>query len=482
MSVHLSESLLNNRHETPQEQAGYPGRSRPRRKGSWASPKHIQMFIHGGESSIVTEQGEYNVYRRVPRFVKYYLNWTRDTFPTIIRLPWTSLILLFVGVEMLTIAVFAAILRALDGSHERECVTNASTYMDFFYFVVHTFFTIGFGSMSPVCGWSNLMVLIISLFSMFQTATFTGIFFAKFSLDPRRSFACAFTTKLVGMPPGGFDEEAQRDEMVRLNFRFVNVFHRRYFKVSCRLYLVEHRMNSVTEEWLSPTVEELKYFDTSAPLEFMSLPIEVCFYVPFSRLVRHQPGMLSPMLSPRSVPEESEFPPQRSLHSQQWIRHVSREYKSHSKALSDPPTPRTLSIQRDADLPIQSTYEIVAMLVYTDSSTGCEIAVRKSWPLANTVWLSPSEPYVKWKNIIHRDANADKYLVDVTGLDLIDNRPDSLLPPIQEEAASPFAASSSYSDVAFQLINAMTVPSQGGHVRRARVGELFPSPLPEERV
>lgn len=482
MSLNLGESLLGSKVGTPRSsisQPGNPGARVSRGRIPKASTRHIQMFLHGGESSIVTEQGDYNIHRMVPRFVKYYLNWTRDTFPSIVRLSWGSLMLLFVSVKLITIAVFAAIMRSMDGLHGEECVTNASSYMDFFYFVVHTIFTIGYGSMSPVCHWSNLMVTIISFFGMFQTATFTGIFFAKFSMDPRRNFACAFTTKLVGIPPAAPEEISGGDDMVRLNFRFVNVFHRRYFKVSCRLYLIEHRMNAVTEQWLPPIVEELKYFDTSAPMEFMSLPIEVCLYIPFNRLVRQQP---SPLASPMISPQRLEDKQKRHGHSSQWIRHYSRDFKNY-RSESDSPTPRLHSTMRDVDVPVNSEFEVMCMLVFTDATTGCEIAVRKSWALADSIWLSQSEAGVKWKNIIYRDEKSDKYLVDVTGLDFIDNQPDTVLPALAEEPSFGFeTASPRNRDIAYRLINTMTMPARGGSVRLAKAGELFPSPLPEEHV
>jgi hypothetical protein len=304
-------------------------------------------------------------------------------------------------------------------------------------------------------------------------------------MDPRRNFACAFTTKLVGVPPSVPEEDLGSDDMVRLNFRFVNVFHRRYFKVSCKLYLVEHRMNSVTEHWLPPIVEELKYFDTSAPLEFMSLPVEVCLYVPFSRLVKQQSVLLSPAFSPASTPRASrsivEGVEKRHRHSYQWIRHYSHEYMPQDKSHTDLPTPRLHSTVGDSEIPVNSEFEIMCMLVFTDATTGCEIAVRKSWALADSIWLSQTEHSVKWKNIIFRDEKSDKYLVDVAGLDYIENEPATFIPAVSQEPF-PLAPSPTNRDIAYQLINSMTMPARGGSLRRPQAGELFPSPLPEERV
>ena len=398
--------------------------------------RQIKMFLHGGESSIVTEGGDYNVHRYVPRIVKYYLNWTRDTFPSIVRLSWLSLMFVFISIKLVTISVFATVMKSLDSQNPGVCVTNASSYSDFFYFVVQTIFTIGYGLMSPVCHWSNLMVTVISFFGMFQMATFTGIFFAKFSMDPKRNFACAFTTHLVGVPP------LYDDGFVRFNFRFVNVFHRRYFRVSCRHFLIEHRMNPVIDKWMLPLVEELSVFDTSAPLEFMSLPIEVCTYVPFARLVQNSG----------------------SLRISQWVRQGTPGQNF--------PTP--CYTETNPDIPINSEFEIVCILVFTDATTGCEIAVRKAWSLADTVWVAGSP--VQWTDIIHRDDKSDSYFVDVAGLDGIDN--ETLLSSPPEIIGEPAPLGSPAMSPAFRLINTMTMPARGGNVLRPSAASLFPS-IPE---
>ena len=496
MSVNVKEPLLNSSgfsspRQTPDPIYSRDGPKRTRRLRP-DSARQIKMFLHGGESSIVTEQGDYNIHRMVPRFVKYYLNWTRDTFPSIVRLSWFSLMTLFISMKLVTIAFFALLMKLMDGDHSRECVTNANTYSDFFYFVVHTIFTIGYGSMSPVCHWSNMMVTIISFFGMFQTATFTGIFFAKFSMDPRRNYACAFTTKLVGIPPSVIDGE-NPDESVRFNFRLVNVFHRRYFKVSCRMFLIEHRLNPVTEHWLPPFVEELQYFDTSSPLEFMSLPVEVCAYVPFARLVKYYP---SPVVhSPQSTPPISsslwlEGVGSRSHHRgpqmghHKWVRHFSSHYKQHLRSghtTVEPSTPMVNLTRMEEDIPVNSEFELVCMLVFTDATTGCEIAVRKSWPLADTIWLSQSEQAVKWKNIIHRDDKSDKYFVDVTGLDFIDNSIESVIPGGEMPSPLIAGAMSPSENIAFRLINTMTMSARPGTSQRTSAVDLFAA-IPEEKV
>ena len=239
---------------------------------------------------------------------------------------------------------------------------------------------------------------------------------------------------------------------MKFNFRFVNVFHRRYFGVSCRLFLIEHRMNPVTEKWFVPLVEELDTFDTSAPLEFMSLPIEVCTYIPFSRLVKFNvSGSSTPLIDVAD-------------RSHQWVRHHSKSSKT--KQGGGPGVNFTAS----PDVPINSEFEVVCILIFTDATTGCEIAVRKSWPLSETLWLT--ERKIIWQDIVHRDGTSDAYLVDVAGLDFIDNNENAIIS--EEGIASPIGGSPEMSP-AYRLINTMTVPARTGIINRPSAMTLFPS-------
>jgi len=452
--------------------------------------RDIQMFLHGGESTIVTENGDYNIHRLVPVYIKYYLNWTRDTFPSIVRLGWISLMTLFISIKLVTIFMFAATIDILDVDH--VCVANAITLSDYFYFVVQTIFTIGYGNMYPTCHMTNMMVTIISFLGMFQMATFTGIFFAKFSMDPRRNYACAFSTQIVGIPPSPATRtnNPQSSEMVKFNFRFVNVFHRRYFNVSCRLFLIEHRLNPVTEKWLTPYVEELVFFDTSAPLDFMSLPIEVCAYVPFSRLMKHS-GTSSPSPSPGLGPVDMgvklpRFSPENGRAEHRWVRHYSPEFRQTCVAIGQDTGSSLLeSIAVSDDNPeVTPEFEMMCMLVFTDATTGSEIAVRKSWPLSEVLWLSPYEPAVEWKDIIHRDEKAASYYVDVTGLDEIVNRRDAVIDYASLAASPVGAATPAAGDMTYSLINTMTLTTRGSLARgqvhqHANLNEIF-SAIPEE--
>jgi hypothetical protein len=269
----------------------------------------------------------------------------------------------------------------------------------------------------------------------------------------------------------------------------VNVFHRRYFKVSCRMFLIEHRLNSVTEHWLSPLVEELQYFDTSSPLEFMSLPVEICAYVPFSRLVKFSasPMGMSPEMSSSLRLEGVGSRPHHKgphFHQHKWIRHFSSHYKQHLRSghvQVEPSTPRVQTTRAEEDLPLNSEFEMVCMLVFTDATTGCEIAVRKSWPLAETIWLSQSEQSVKWRNVIHRDDKSDKYFVDVTGLDFIDNSIDAVIPRVEIPSPLNAGSMSPSENMAFRLINTMTMSARPGSSQRTSAIDLFAG-IPEEKV
>jgi hypothetical protein len=127
---------------------------------------------------------------------------------------------------------------------------------------------------------------------------------------------------------------------------------------------------------------------------------------------------------------------------------------------------------------ITPEFEMMCMLVFTDATTGSEIAVRKSWPLAEVVWLSPFESSVEWKDIIHRDEKASSYYVDVTGLDEITNRRESLF---ASAAVSPHGERSpgDPNDMAFSLINTMTLTTRRAQQHHQTLNGLFGT-IPEE--
>jgi inward rectifier potassium channel len=105
----------------------------------------------------------------------------RDVYPRLMAASWT-----------VTIAwAFAAYLGACIGfagllAIEPNGVKGAEGFTDIVWFSVQTLSTIGYGGMTPVTPWANLLVMLESFFGLAGVAVVTAILYAKFSLPAAR--------------------------------------------------------------------------------------------------------------------------------------------------------------------------------------------------------------------------------------------------------------------------------------------------------
>ncbi|CAN5776870.1 ion channel [soil metagenome] len=94
---------------------------------------------------------------------------------------WTTIILLFAAMFVLTNLLFATILWV---GHAN--VSNVHGYLDYFWFSVQSLATIGYGVLAPEDTLSNTVVTIESFLGFAFTALTTGVFFARFSTPSAR--------------------------------------------------------------------------------------------------------------------------------------------------------------------------------------------------------------------------------------------------------------------------------------------------------
>jgi len=101
------------------------------------------------------------------------------------------------------------------------CLENAreGSFADAFFFSVQTMATIGYGKMTPVTPYANVLVTIESLFGIFGVALVTGLTFAKFSRPTARVM---FTDVAVVCPRDGVPSLMIRMANQRVN-RIVDV-------------------------------------------------------------------------------------------------------------------------------------------------------------------------------------------------------------------------------------------------------------------
>lgn len=105
----------------------------------------------------------------------------QDIYPRLMGASWTATI----GLAFAAYAV-ASLLFALLFALRPEGVEGASSFVDLIWFSVQTLSTIGYGGMTPVTPWANLLVLIESFIGLAGVAVVTAILYAKFSLPEAR--------------------------------------------------------------------------------------------------------------------------------------------------------------------------------------------------------------------------------------------------------------------------------------------------------
>jgi inward rectifier potassium channel len=119
-----------------------------------------------------------------------------DFYFGLLRLTWTSTLLLIAVVFLAANALFALGYLATGGIKHAE----PGSFMDAFFFSVQTMGTIGYGDLYPATRSANLLVVAETIVGLTLTALFTGLIFAKFSRPTAR---VVFTQKAVISPMDG---------------------------------------------------------------------------------------------------------------------------------------------------------------------------------------------------------------------------------------------------------------------------------------
>jgi inward rectifier potassium channel len=105
-----------------------------------------------------------------------------DLYHALLRSSWLTLFLVVAGAFLLINAGFGLAYYVVGG------VTNArpDSFLDHFFFSVHTFGTIGYGSMYPQTPAAEALMTFEALISLFTTAVVTGLAFSKFARPTAR--------------------------------------------------------------------------------------------------------------------------------------------------------------------------------------------------------------------------------------------------------------------------------------------------------
>jgi inward rectifier potassium channel len=105
-----------------------------------------------------------------------------DVYHVLLRSSWLQLFLVVATVFLVINAIFGLAYFFIGG------VTGArpDSFLDHFFFSVHTFGTIGYGSMYPTTTAAESLMTFEALISLFMTAVVTGMAFSKFARPTAR--------------------------------------------------------------------------------------------------------------------------------------------------------------------------------------------------------------------------------------------------------------------------------------------------------
>lgn len=158
----------------------------------------------------------------------WYSYW-RDPYHLILTVPWQGFIAIILG-AYLGINVVFALIYLLGG----DCIANATpgSFLDYFFFSVQTFATIGYGAMYPKTAYALSIMTIESLVSILAIAILTGFTFARFSRPTAR---VAFSEVATIAP---------HDGLPTLCFRAANKRRNQILEAQMRVYLLRDEVTT----------------------------------------------------------------------------------------------------------------------------------------------------------------------------------------------------------------------------------------------
>jgi inward rectifier potassium channel len=149
----------------------------PRPKSSSVRSKSLAS-TQRGNARITNQAGKLEVNR-----LRAWYSYWRDPYHLLLTIPWPGFVLLVSGGYIALNVMFACLYLA--GGNVLEGAEPGS-FLDAFFFSVHTLGSIGYGVIAPKTTYANLIVTLEAITSLFAIAGVTGLAFARFSRPTSR--------------------------------------------------------------------------------------------------------------------------------------------------------------------------------------------------------------------------------------------------------------------------------------------------------
>jgi len=160
----------------------------------------------------------------------WYSYW-RDPYHLLLTIPWIGFLaviaFLYLGTNLLFTLAYVA---------GGDCIANAKSFLDVYFFSVQTLGSIGYGAMYPQTLYANVIMTIEAMTSLVSIAVMTGLAFARFSRPTAR---VVFSQVAVVAPHEGIPT---------LIFRAANQRRNQILEAQMHVYLMR---DEVTAEGLA---------------------------------------------------------------------------------------------------------------------------------------------------------------------------------------------------------------------------------------
>eukprot|EP00918_Siedleckia_nematoides_P069039 GHVU01150535.1.p1 GENE.GHVU01150535.1~~GHVU01150535.1.p1 ORF type:complete len:710 (+),score=102.05 GHVU01150535.1:190-2319(+) len=341
--------------------------------------------------NFVLDNGKFNIHHTCSFLRGTVDRAMRDRFNWLIALKHYQLSLVIIVLLVGWGGVLAIGLWAVTGGDAKGCLGVSNTVFDYYFLVIETMFTIGYGTPRyPSCTAANWYVSVIVTTGCIVQALCIGIVFAKFSAGSSRRWALAFSSTLCAQhlsstppslipqqQPGGPAEPAELEghssappptaapsavadpseqgvHGFSLSFRVMNITNQSFFLPHIKAFLIHHEEKGLT-------VTQFPDFDSDFPLEFVELPVT-----------------------------------------------ITVDNTSPSSPLHGVPAQNVISDGHH--------FELLVLMSFIDNRTAKPVEIRKSWRLSDAVWGARFAPIVSRRGT----APVGTYDVDVPRFDAME--------------------------------------------------------------